>query len=424
MSSRRTIAIGQESRVRAALWSFFAGDALSAPSHWYYGGLRQIQGDYGPAGIAGYVQPVTKLPGSILNKSDLSGGGRSSGGASSRRAKNANSAVPVPVPAVLPPSIIGHVINHGKQDLWSPSKQIHYHATLHAGETTLEASLARVLMQSIVKTGGVFDKDHFRQAYVEFMMRPGSHNDTYASTCHRMFFANKIYQGRPDDQCPDNDGHNVDTIDGLVLPTITALAVAARAFTTDRDRSSIVKEAETAAKATASVTRRSDVLERAAAAWSRTVVAAVLSHNDNSNNDNNDYSFATALQETATAIGMRRAPTTTGPDQMTACYLDSAMPALLDSVAKYTLKAGTGNNRQQTPAVSVKTALLNNANAGGENVHRGSCLGAVLGAHAGMEHMPPELVTGLYHHDQLAAEIDEFVAAVLRSNNKEDGKTQ
>ena len=43
----------------------------------------------------------------------------------------------------------------------------------------------------------------------------------------------------------------------------------------------------------------------------------------------------------------------------------------------------------------VWTALLANANVGGENVHRGCVLGALLGAHSGVERLPPQLVDGL-----------------------------
>lgn len=69
-----------ESRLRSALWGMFGGDALAAPSHWYYGGFSQIQADYGPNGLTGYTKPVTTLRGSILNKSDPNGGGRLSYG--------------------------------------------------------------------------------------------------------------------------------------------------------------------------------------------------------------------------------------------------------------------------------------------------------------------------------------------------------
>lgn len=184
-----------ENRLRGALWGFFAGDALASPTHWYYGGKQQIIQEYGGE-IIDYTKPNRQLAGSILNKSDLNGGGRSkSFGMSKFESK----------------TIIGDVINHGKQNLWSPTKSIHYHATLQKGENTLEVSIARVLMKSIVQNGGIFDADHFRDAYVEFMTTPGSHNDTYASTCHRMFFANMIFRQLPPKDCPDNDHHNVDS---------------------------------------------------------------------------------------------------------------------------------------------------------------------------------------------------------------------
>jgi ADP-ribosylglycohydrolase len=183
-----------ENRLRGALWGFLAGDALASPTHWYYGGKRQIIEDYGSE-ITDYTKPHQYLAGSILNKSDLNGGGRSKG--NSGRS--------------LDKTIIGDVINHGKQELWSPNKSIHYHATLQKGENTLEISIARVLMKSIVDNGGTFDEDHFRDAYVKFMTTPGSHNDTYASTCHRMFFANMVFRQLPLKDCPDNDHHNVDS---------------------------------------------------------------------------------------------------------------------------------------------------------------------------------------------------------------------
>jgi len=96
---------------------------------------------------------------------------------------------------------------------------------LDAGENTLEAQLMMVMMRSITTNNGVFDRDLFVNDYVEFMTTPGSHNDTYASTAHRMFFANRE-KGKPLRECPDNDRHNVDTIDAFNIPAVVALATA------------------------------------------------------------------------------------------------------------------------------------------------------------------------------------------------------
>ena len=51
---------------------------------------------------------------------------------------------------------------------------------------------------------------------MKFMQTPGSHNDCYAGTAHRMFFEN-LMNGKDPKLCPDNDQHNVDTIDALTL---------------------------------------------------------------------------------------------------------------------------------------------------------------------------------------------------------------
>ena len=256
-----------ESRLRSALWGMFSGDALAAPSHWYYGGFPQIQSDYGRGGITGYTKPALNMPGSILNKSDPNGGGRLSYGGNGPGAKQI--------------SIIGDVINHGKLQYWDPKKSIHYHATLQAGENTLEMQIARVLMKSIVANGGRFDENHFRQAYINFMTTEGSHNDTYASTCHRMFFANLIFHKKDPKNCPDNDGHNVDAIDGLVLPSVSALAETARQLSISGCDSLRLSEEgkiaiQQASARTAAVTRSSKVLEKASEAWADLVSNALI----------------------------------------------------------------------------------------------------------------------------------------------------
>ena len=362
--------ISTESRLRGALWGFFAGDALSSPTHWYYGGLPQIQRDYGRAGITDYVKPVQRLSGSILNKSNINGGGR---GSFARTSKGI--------------SIIGDVINHGKRDLWDPTQQIHYHATLQRGENTHEVSIARVLMKSIVANKGKFNADHFRNAYIEFMTTAGSHNDTYANTCHRMFFANLVLRKLDPKDCPDNDMHNVDTIDGLVLPTITALALGSN----EEAAEDVVGNG---AASTAGVTRKSARLEGASRVWAKLVTSSL-------HEPSNNRFLSESLPACAKGFGMWQMPSSKRPDQMTACYLDQSFPPALDMLAKY------------IPVGDAWTGLLANANVGGENVHRGSVIGAVLGARAGMENMPSQLRDGLYHHQELEKEINDFVKVVL-----------
>lgn len=357
-----------ESRLRASLWGIFIADALAMPTHWYYGGRNQILAAY-KGGITGYVAPPLNLPQSILNKSNVNGAGRG------------------PFDKKNGVSIIGDVICHGKRAYWDPAKSIHYHATLQAGENTLEVQLCRVLMKSLVSTGGTFNLDAFRQDYVTFMTTPDSHQDTYASTCHRMFFANKVFGDKPLDACPDNDAHNVDTVDGLILPTIVALALSVQPGASDANT-------VTGTIPVASTTRRSDILAAASGKWASLVYHAL--HDP-------DAAFATTLVQSAAAFELPP-PNPKAQNLVAACYLDSNLETAFHMLARH----------RGEKANDFETCVLLNANVGGENVHRGALLGAIAGARAGMDRLPSSLLRGLYHHDELEKEIDAFVKVLMK----------
>ena len=87
-------------------------------------------------------------------------------------------------------------------------------------------------------------------------------------------------------------------------------------------------------------------------------------------------------------------------EPMVACYIDSSFPALLYFAYKY--------------ADSVERGILANANAGGENVARGSLLGALLGAAHGMDAFPA-WTHELYAKNEINAEIDAFTQSIVAS---------
>mmetsp|Transcript_10531 Transcript_10531/g.22964 ORF Transcript_10531/g.22964 Transcript_10531/m.22964 type:complete len:284 (-) Transcript_10531:102-953(-) len=271
--------------------------------------------------------------------------------------------------------------------------------------------IARVLMKSIVACNGHFDEDHFRQAYIDFMTTEGSHNDTYASTCHRMFFANMIFHKKDPRECPDNDGHNVDAIDGLIFPSVTALAETARHLSVSGNDSLDLSEAskraiQDASARTAAVTRSSDVLERVSEVWASLVYAALVTPISPGIENEMDQ----PLKEVAQKLGMST-PQPNRRDQMSACYLSQSLPPTLDMLYKYTQPSSL------TDEDGIWKALIANANIGGENVHRGAVLGAILGARVGDENLPQMIKSGLYERDLLEKEIDTFVDAVMRKTN-------
>ena len=84
----------------------------------------------------------------------------------------------------------------------------------------------------------------------------------------------------------------------------------------------------------------------------------------------------------------------------TACYPEHGLPLLL-----YFAKA---NN------MDVESALLANANAGGDNVHRGMVLGLLVGAAS--KKLPEHLKRGLIAFDELQTEIEAFSDIALNEN--------
>jgi ADP-ribosyl-[dinitrogen reductase] hydrolase len=245
-----------------------------------------------------------------------------------------------------------------------------------AGENTLDALVTRVLTQSILKQGAL-DADDYRTGYISFMTTPGTHNDTYAGTCHRMFFKNMVDGVTPKD-CPDNDAHNVDAIDALmVLPPV----VLSHIHSTPTERSKAIKIA-------IQTTRQTNAVLKYANAYSDMLLSLLegMSMQDAAQNAGAVLGYDIAAQVRRSSRDM---------DPMVACYIDSSFPAMLFFAHKYGEQG-------------IETLLLASANAGGENVGRGSLLGALAGARYGKKSIPQSLVDGLVLSEALQSESSLF----------------
>ncbi len=356
-------------RVKGALYGLLIADALAAPSHWLYGGPRQVVQLYGRP-IEGYVKPVVHLPGSIMSKSSTGGGGRGS----------------------WQGEVVGAVILHGKKEFWRPGSDFHYHCQLEAGDNTLEALLVRRVLAVVGAQPGAAAVERLpREAvladYVTFMTTPGSHNDTYAGTSHRMFFANYA-AGRAPADCPDNDGHNVDAACALVTAVPSALV--------SRDDGAAMQDAAAMVRLTRDSPAGARVAQQMAAVL-RAVVAGRTGLRD-----------ACLAGAKDVGVDLRRAGEQ--PDPLTACYLDSSYPAVLLMAYKYG-KAQGADEDARAAAERFRRGLLANSNRGGENVNTGAVLGALLGAEIGFARLPRDLVQGLAPRSRPA--LDNDVEAFL-----------
>jgi ADP-ribosylglycohydrolase len=341
----------------------FVGDALAMPVHWYYD-VAALQRDFGT--IRDYQAPKDFHPSSIMSLASTGRAGRGS----------------------QEGEVVGGVILKGKKRFWG-RPHTHYHQGLRSGDNTLNLLCVRVLIRAL-NAAGRHEPATFLRDYVAFMTAPESHNDTYAESYHRDFFANYA-RGLPPERCAGAEGHDTASIGGLVpLPPVIGATLR------QGDRAAV----NAALLAQLRLTHRSHKLERYALALGELLVRLFEDPAPRIG------SLARALAErlgfpAATVIEQvereRRSDLSViGGRLSSACYIDQSFPAVLYLAARY--------------PDDFETALVANTNAGGDNCHRGAVLGALLGAALGFRAIPERWIHGLVAHAELEEEIETFIA--------------
>jgi len=384
-------------KLRGCGYGMFIGDALAMPVHWYYN-RPQIFRDFGTEGITKYEAPMPTFPGSIMNLSSTGGGGRGSDKG----------------------DIIGGVIMHEKKKFWTRGGNYHYHHGMKAGENTLDA-LVSLILTTVCSPGGdkgdgtrnhplVVDDELFLDKYIKFFTTPGTHNDCYAATAHRMFFLN-YSQGKGKFECAANDGHNTDAIDGLINVIPLAICKVLGLLSSQKEEK---KEEEGASleslelwktpfAATSEVeqkeiyrvinlVRRSDTLPAYGYHFYGLLVRVLLGQ------DVNEAVLQTCDTISPQMSKMVRNSVNSSDDPLCACYIETSFPVLLLFAYKYG-KEG------------FEKTLLRSTNAGGENTNRGTCLGGLMGGADGFSSLSsssPDLVNGLVRKEQIEREFNEL----------------
>lgn len=306
-------------------------DALAMPVHWYYD-RAALRHDYGV--VDHFMAPRNPHPGSILWRS-------------SYVALNAR----------------GDILRD-QAKFWG-QREIHYHQFLQAGENTLNFKLAQELYAQVTARGG-YDPDAWLARYIELMLRPEWHQDTYLEEYHRAFFT-RYAQGKQPRQCGIRDEH----IGGLA--TVPAL-VAALA---DMDREALRRTVKLHVSLThdhPQVLLAADTLVRLL--WQ--VAEGCLLREALRSEAGDWFSSKDAErwqeQPDELVVGRRFSP---------ACYIAEAMPAALYLTWKY--------HDQFTMGITA------NAMVGGDNCHRGAVVGSLLGASC------PEGLAAFMNVNQLAS---------------------
>jgi len=293
-------------------------DAVSMPVHWYYD-REALRAEYGE--ITGYLAPKNPHTGSILWRSEYT-----------------------------PLNEKGEIL-HDQAVYWG-QRGIHYHQFLKAGENTLNFQLATELVTLCEKNGG-YDPDAWLAHYIDFMLTPGKHRDTYLEEYHRGFFT-RYASGKDPRKCAIEDEH----IGGLAqVPAICYVM-----------RHADLTELRATVKEHVGLTHKHANVQRAADTLARLLfrIREGLSLHDTIRREAGDWISGNKAngwltQPDTYIIGQRFSP---------ACYIAESMPASLYLTWKY--------HQDFTAAVTA------NAMCGGDNCHRGAVVGALLGAACGI----------------------------------------
>jgi ADP-ribosyl-[dinitrogen reductase] hydrolase len=325
--------LSDESRSRGALHGLFIGDALAMPVHWYYD-THALQRDYGR--VTDFLAPKNPHPDSILWRSSYT----------SLNEK-------------------GDIL-HDQLQYWG-KRDIHYHQFLEAGENTLNLKLCTLLMDSLNANKG-YSSDDYLKRYIAFMTTPGTHRDTYVEEYHRHFFTN-FAKGKSPHQCGVAEKH-IGGLVGLVPIVLFYRHSDSRAREAALEHLSLTHLGQKmAAAAEALVHLLMEVLS------GRPLREVLLQQIRDQKNPFYGFPYLQWLDELDEAVVGRRLST--------ACYVEDSVPSVLYLALKY-------HNRPEQ-------GLVANTNLGGDNVHRGAVLGALLGAANGLEAFPTRWVKGLRH---------------------------
>jgi ADP-ribosylglycohydrolase len=220
-------------------------------------------------------------------------------------------------------------------------------------------------MESLNANRG-YSADDYLKRYIAFMTTPGSHRDTYVEEYHRHFFTN-YSAGKNPHHCGVMEKH----IGGLV-GLVPIVVFYRRSPSTARE----------AALEHLSLTHLGEKMTTAAEVLvhlllevlsGKPLSEVLLQQIREQRNPLYGYPYAKWLDESDNRV--------VGQRLSTACYVEDSVPSIIYLALKY--------------PDDPEQALIVNTNLGGDNVHRGAVLGALLGAANGLEAFPSRWVKGL-----------------------------
>lgn len=404
-----------KTQVKNALWGLFISDSLCMPAHWYYN-LKYLKRDFGV--IKGYNDAPHPHPESFMV-----------GNTYSPDIKTANK-LSRPYDILhkhikfydTPYSNLSINTNEhaGEHANLMPclDERYHYHHGLKAGENTLGANLVRVLMRSIIKNKG-YQQNAFLEDFIAYMSASEENKDPYLEIYIRDWFEN-YSKGIAPELCAASQINrwSIGSHGGIIRPLILSL-VSKSSFEGLGIAISHQQLTHSSQSVSASLGLLVPLLENLLCTDEPLKVLSEsakklplikisgeeltkMYHDFNGPGNipkDEMYKIHTQYSDEYLSDLLQKATDESMITKRfaTACYPEHGLPLILYFLHKNSF--------------DFKASLLDNANAGGDNVHRGMILGLLAGAVT--KDIPKELKTGLVEYEELKKEIDDFVEFCL-----------
>ncbi|MCX6073874.1 MAG: ADP-ribosylglycohydrolase family protein [Campylobacterales bacterium] len=398
-------------KIENALWGLFISDAICMPAHWYYK-LEYLKKDFGE--IKGYNDATHPHPESFMVGNqyfpDIDTANKLG-----RRYDILHRHIRFYNTPYNHLSISAkvHAGEHGNA-MPELEERYHYHHGLKAGENTLGANLVRVLMRSIIKNGG-YEQKVFLEDFITYMTCEDTNNDPYLEIYIRDWFEN-YSKGIAPELCANSQRErwSIGSHGGIIRPLLLSLTT----------KSSY--EGLGVAISHQELTHRSQNISSSLGVLVP-FLNELLSRNEP----------LKLLKEFAKKIPLIKihgeelskiyhdfqGPGNIPKEQMWKIhteysdeFLNEILPNATDENMITKRFATSCYPEQGVPLIfyflhknhfDFTSSLFDNANAGGDNVHRGMILGLLSGASS--KQIPESLKTGLIEYKAIKDEIESFI---------------
>lgn len=395
--------------IENALWGLFISDAVCMPAHWYYN-RDELKKEFGL--INGYNDAPHPHP-----ESFMVGNPYSPDVESAKRLGRSYDILHEHIRFYdttygnLSIKAQTHSGEHGNA-MPKLEQRYHYHHGLKAGENTLGANLVRVLMRSVVKNKK-YDQESFLDDFTEFMTS-GKNNDPYLEFYIRGWFEN-YSKGLPPEKCADSQLNkwSISSHGGIIRPLV--LALASKSYYEALGESVTHQELTHNSQG---VTSALGILvpflhavlnkEKPMQVLNEYVkkIPLIKIHGKELTKMYHEYDGPSNIpnekmwkvhNDFSSEYLSDILPNATDENMITerfatACYPEHGLPLIMYFLYKNSF--------------DFTASLFDNANAGGDNVHRGMILGLLSGAVTNK--IPKKLKEGLLEYKEIKYEIEAF----------------